>query len=117
MEIEEKLKFIGIYDPEGAERLKRLLDRKDVLKEGNVYKEKFTERQFSIIFMRLLNSTFERARVLEALSVEEIIPLLSERLAMRKDTIFLYCKELMRKNLIEVSGMRGRDPIFRRRAV
>jgi len=115
LEIEEKLKFIGIYDPEGAERLKRLLDRKDVLKEGNVYKEKFTERQFSLIFMRLLNSTFERARVLEALYVEETIPVLSERLAMREDTIFLHCKELMRKNLIEASGVRGRDPIFKRK--
>jgi len=116
MEIDEKLQFIRVYDPEAAERLKKLFDRKDVLKEGNVYKEKFTDRQFSLIFMRLVESAFERTRVLEALSGEETIPALSERLGMREDTIFRHCRELMRRNLVEVTGMLDRDPLFKRRA-
>jgi hypothetical protein len=43
-DVVDKLTFIGTHDPEGAERLKRLLDRKDTLNTGNVYGERFTDR-------------------------------------------------------------------------
>jgi len=115
MDNDEKLKFIKIYDPEGAERLTKLLEKKDILKAGNAYTEKFTERQFSRTFTGLLHNAFERALILQALSEEETIPVLSERLGMRGDTIFRHCRELMRRNLVEITGMRDRNPLFKRR--
>ena len=44
MNVEEQLEYIRKYDPEGAEKLKRLLDRKQALKEGNVYGDDQLER-------------------------------------------------------------------------
>ena len=117
-EVAEKLDFIRTHDPEGAERLKRLLDRKDVLGAGNVYGERFTDRQFTLVFEPLLAAAFERARILEALPEQgEIMPALSARLGMGQKRIFDHLKELVRKNIVEMAGHRDRDAIFRRKRV
>ncbi|MDD5243775.1 MAG: hypothetical protein PHU49_07130 [Syntrophorhabdaceae bacterium] len=117
-EVVEKLDFIGTHDPEGVERLKRLLDRKDTLSAGNVYGERFTDRQFFLVFTPLLDAAFERAKLLEALPEQgETIPVLSERLGMGKERIFNHLKELIRKNLVEMAGHRDRDAIFRRKRI
>ncbi len=114
-DVVDKLTFIGTHDPEGAERLKRLLDRKDTLNTGNVYGERFTDRQFSLVFEPLLAAAFERARILEALPEQgEIIPALSTRLGMGQKKIFDHLKELVRKNIVEMAGHRDRDAIFRK---
>ena len=112
----EKIEFIRTFDPEGAAKLERLLNKKDALKEGNVYKEKFTDRQFFLVFSPLLETSFERARVLEALSrAEDTVYGLSDTLNVGKERIFNHMKELMRKNLVEIAGHEGRDAIFRRK--
>jgi DNA-binding transcriptional ArsR family regulator len=115
IDVTEKIDFIRTHDPEGAERLKRLLDKKDTLGTGNVYRERFTDRQFSLVFTPLLDAAFERAKILEALPEQgEVIPVLSERLGMGQRRIFDHLKELVRKNLVEMAGHRDRDTIFRR---
>jgi hypothetical protein len=114
--IEEKLDFIRTQDPEGAAKLERLLGKKGALKEGNVYNEKFTDRQFSLVFNPLLDASLERAKVLEALSKSEgTIYGLSDKLNVGKEKIFNHIKELMRKNLVEIAGHKDRDAIFRRK--
>ncbi|MCX5798782.1 MAG: ArsR family transcriptional regulator [Proteobacteria bacterium] len=116
MDIAEKLEFIKKHDPEGAEKLNRLLGRKDALKEGNVYREKLTDRQFSLVVVPLLNATLERAKIIEALSEkEDTIQGLSEKLEMSQDMIFTHVKELMRKNLIGIAGHQERNAIFRKK--
>jgi len=118
IDLTEKLDFIGTHDPEGAQRLKRLLDRKDALNAGNVYGERFTDRQFSLVFEPLLAAAFERAKILEALPEQgETIPALSERLGMGQKRIFDHLKELVRKNIVEMAEHKDRDAIFRRKGV
>jgi hypothetical protein len=117
-EMTEKLAFIRTHDPDGAERLKRLLDRKDTLSAGNVYGERFTDRQFSLVFEPLLAAAFERAKILEVLLEQgETIPVLSTKLSMEQKKIFNHLKELIRKNLVEMAGNRDRDAIFRRKKI
>ena len=116
-EISGKIDFIRTYDPEGAARLERLLGKKDALKEGNVYKEKFTDRQFSLVFTPLLDASLERARVLEALSKsEDTVYGLADKLKIGTEQVFTHIKELMRKNLVEIAGHKDRDAIFRRKS-
>ena len=53
----EKIDFIKTFDPDGAARLERLLGKEETLKTtGNVYKEQFTGRQFSLVFDPLIDS-------------------------------------------------------------
>jgi len=116
MELTEKLEFIKTHDPEGGERLMRLLSRKSALQEGNNYGERFTDRQFSLVFAPLLETSFERATILEKLAEkEDTVSGLAENLDVPKERVFTHIKELIRKNLVEIAGHEDRDPIFRRR--
>jgi hypothetical protein len=116
MEITEKLEFIGKHDPEGAERLKRLLGKKETLKEGNVYGERFTDRQFHLVFGPLLESAFERARILEILGKEGMtVGQLSKTLEMSKEIVFRHMKEMVKKNLVEMGDHQDRETVFRRK--
>ena len=114
--MEEKLDFIRIYDPEGADKLKRLLDRKDALKAGNVYGERFTDRQFSLVFDPILALTFDKARVLEAVwNGEGTVKGLAAKLGLKEDMVFRHIKELMKRNFIEIAGHEGRHAVFKRK--
>ncbi len=113
---ERRLDFIRKYDPEGADKLKRLLDRKDALKAGNVYGEKFTDRQFSLVFDPLLAMSLDKARILEALAdKEDTIGGLSGKLGLREDIVFNHVKELIKRNLVEIASHEGRDALFRKK--
>ena len=113
---QEKLAYIRKYDPEGAERLTKLLDRKETLAAGNVYGERFTGRQFSLVFDPVLVIAFDKARILEALgSGEGTIKGLSEKLGLGESAVFGYIKELVRKNFVEIAGHEGRNAVFRRK--
>jgi hypothetical protein len=116
VEIEEKLQFIETIDPEGSERLKRLLDRKGFLLERNVYGEKFTNRQFSLVFDPLLRSAYDKARILEILAKgnSTISPIALE-LSLDKALVFDHLKDLMKKNLVEITTYEERNPVFRKR--
>jgi len=112
----EKLEFIKRYDPEGAARLEKLLQKKDALKEGNVYREKFTDRQFFLIFEPLLEAACERARILEVLSGrEDTVQGLAEELGIDTDRVFACIKELIKRNLVEIIGLEERNAVFKRR--
>ncbi len=113
-EITEKVTFIRTYDPDGAARLERLLGKKDSLKNGNVYRERFTDRQFQIVFKPLLEEAYMRAKILELLTQNTIntIPGLSEKLGIEKDRIFDHLKELVRRNIVEIAGHKERNPVF-----
>jgi hypothetical protein len=115
-ETDEQLDFIRIHDPEGAERLKRLLDRKSALKEGNVYGEKFTDRQFDLVFDPLLAMSFDKARMLQSLeSGEDTIKGLSEKLGLKEDLTFRHLKDLIKRNQVEMAGHEGRHGLFRKK--
>lgn len=116
MELTEKLEFIKTFDPDGAARLERLIGKKEDLLNKNIYGERFTERQFSLVFTPLFESAFERARVLEILSQgNNTIPAISVKLGMEKQRVFNFIKELMRKNLVEIADHEGRDALFRKK--
>ena len=116
MEIEGKLEFIKAHDPEATERLKRLLDRKSLLLDRNVYGERFTERQFSLVFEPLLSAAYERARILESLETKErTVQQLSEELSLDDYTVFNYMKDLLKKNQVEIVRFEERHPVFRKK--
>ena len=116
MNANDKIEFIRRCDPEGAARLDRLFAKKDSLKEGNVYRERFTDRQFSLVFMPLVDAAFERAVILDILSNgDDTIPGISEKTNIGKDRVFEDIKELIKRNLVEMAGHKGRDAIFRKK--
>ena len=117
MDVTEKINFIKTFDPDGAARLERLLGKEETLKTtGNIYKERFTGRQFSLVFNPLIDSVFERARVLEVLSKSnDTIPGIATKLGVEKDKVFTQIKDLMRKNLVEIASHEGRDALFRKK--
>ena len=116
METEEKLQYIKSVDPEGSERLRRLLDRKSFLMDRNVYGERFTDRQFNLVFDPLLRSAYEKARILELLTEKDsTVTALSGRLSFDKTRVFDHLKDLLKKNMVEVAGYEERHPVFRKK--
>jgi DNA-binding MarR family transcriptional regulator len=115
MDIEEKLDYIKTHYPEGAEKLSRLLSKKDALKAGNVYGEKLTDRQFALVFSPLLEAAFERARILEVLAGDDsTMGNLSESTGMKPQQVFNHMKDLLKRNTVEISSHEGRDAVFRK---
>ncbi len=114
METEEKLDYIKTVDPEGSERLRRLLDRKSSLMDRNVYGERFTERQFSLVFEPLLRSAFEKAQILEQLvKGDATVAVLAAALSMDKARVFDHLKDLLKNNMVEIIAFEERHPVFR----
>jgi DNA-binding MarR family transcriptional regulator len=116
MEREEKLQFVKSIDPEGGDRLLRLLERKSFLLDRNVYGERFTERQFDLVFDPLLTSAYEKAQILELLAEKEgTVERLAGSLSMDKARVFGHLKDLVKKNLVEIAGFEERHPVFRKK--
>lgn len=116
MGTEEKLQFIKSIDPEGGDRLSRLLERKSLLLDKNVYGERFTDRQFNLVFDPLLTSAYEKAQILEVLGEKEgTVERLACRLDLDKARVFGHLKDLMKKNMVEIAGFEERHPVFRKR--
>jgi len=116
MSTEEKLQYIKSVDPEGGDRLFRLLERKSLLLDRNVYGERFTERQFNLVFDPLLTSAYEKAQILEVLGEKEgTVEGLAGRLGMDKARIFGHLKDLLKKNMVEIAGFEERHPVFRKK--
>ena len=116
MEAQETLEFIKAQDPEGGERLKRLLDKKSALADGNVYGECFTERQFGLVFDPLLRSAYEKAQILELLSQkDEKVASLAAQLSMDKARVFAHLLDLVKRNMAEIAGFDERHPVFKKR--
>jgi cyanate lyase len=116
MEAQETLDFIKAQDPEGGERLKRLLDKKSSLADGNVYGECFTERQFGLVFDPLLRSAYEKAQILELLSrKDEKVASLAAQLSMDKARVFAHLLDLVKRNIVEIAGFDERHPVFKKR--
>jgi DNA-binding MarR family transcriptional regulator len=116
MEVEEKLQYIKSVDPEGSERLRRLLDRRSFLLDRNVYGERFTERQFNLVFDPLLTSAYEKARILEQLGMHDsTVAALSDALSLDKARVFDHLKDLLKKNMVGIEAFQERHPVFRKR--
>ncbi len=115
-DVTEKLNLIRTQDPDGAARLENLMGKREALLGGNVYGERFTERQFSLVFTPLLEAAYERACILEVLSrVGDTVPGLSEKIGFSKEVVFGHLKELMRKNLVEIGEHSGQNALFRKK--
>ncbi len=116
MERQEALDYIKDQDPESSERLKRLIERKSLLLDKNIYGERFTERQFDLVFDPLLRSAYEKARILELLSGgDRTVASLAQDLSMSKERVFNHLKDLVKKNMVEIAGFEDRHPVFKKR--
>ncbi|MGD0230701.1 MAG: ArsR family transcriptional regulator [Syntrophorhabdales bacterium] len=116
MNTQEALDYIKAQDPDGGERLKRLLDRRSLLLDRNVYGERFTERQFGLVFDPLVRAAYERAQILELLTQkEETVPSLATQLSLERARVFDHMKDLLKKNLVEIAGFDERHPVFKKR--
>jgi len=116
MERQEALDYIKAQDPEGSERLKRLLERKSLLTDRNIYGERFTERQFDLVFDPLLRSAYEKAQILEQLDSKDCtVASLAGDLSMDKARVFGHLKDLIKKNMVEIVGFDERHPVFKKR--
>jgi len=116
METQEALDFIKAQDPDGNERLKRLLDRKSLLLDRNIYGERFTERQFELVFRPLLQSAYEKAQILELLGQkDQTVASLAAQLSVDKARVFDHLKDLLKKSMVEIAGFDERHPVFRKR--
>ena len=112
----ETIAYVKSLDPEGAQKLERLLEKKGSLMEGNVYQEKFTQRQFSLVFDPLLKKALERARMLESIGRGKMsVPALSRELGIPADIVFDHMKELLRRDLVEITGYEERHALYRRK--
>lgn len=110
------LAYVRSHDPDGAERLEKLLKRKDVLMTGNSYGERLTERQFSLVFDPLLARAVERSQILESLGAGEAsVPDLAGKLGMAARVVFDHLKELARRDIVEIAGYEDRDALYRRK--
>lgn len=117
MTTEEKLAFIEDLHPDGAAKLRRLLDRKGFLMERNAYGEHFTERQFDLVFQPLLNAALIKAQILAALAEEgKTVNRLAQELTLTDEAVFDHLKELLRTNMVEISGSADRHPLFKKRS-
>jgi DNA-binding MarR family transcriptional regulator len=116
MERQEALDYIKDQDPESGERLKRLIERKSLLLDKNIYGERFTERQFDLVFDPLLRFAYEKAQILELLSGgDRTVASLAQDLSMDKERVFNHLKDLVKKNMVEIAGFEYRHPVFRKR--
>lgn len=114
---DEMLSFIRAHDPEGAEKLSKLGEKEAILAKGNVYGERFTSRQFALVFDPLLTRAFERSQILEHLVKEKAsVPGLAQALKLPSNIVFDHVKELLRRDLIEIAGYEERDAIYRRKS-
>ncbi len=112
----EMIAYVKSVDPEGAQKLERLLEKKESLMKGNVYQEKFTQRQFSLVFDPLLKKALERARMLEGIGPgKKSVPELSRELGLPADIVFDHMKELLRRDLVEITGYEDRHALYRRK--
>jgi hypothetical protein len=112
----EKLAFIEEHHQDALVRLKRLFDRKGFLMDENAYGERFTERQFDLVFQPLLDAAWIRAQILASLSKEDkTVIRLARELSLTNEAVFDHLKELLRKNMVEIKGSEDRHPIFRKR--
>jgi len=58
------LDYVREQDPDEVLKLERPLQKQEVLLTRNVYGERFTARQFSLVFDPLLERAVKRARIL-----------------------------------------------------
>lgn len=113
---DEMLAYVRIQDPQGAEKLEKLLKRKETLMSGNVYGERLTGRQFSLVFDPLLARAVDRSRILENLAPgARTVPELASELGIAADVVFDHVKELLRRDLVEIAGYEDRDALYRRK--
>ncbi len=110
------IEFVRTFDPEGAEKLERLLKKQDILMKGNVYGERFTALQFSLVFDPLLRRAVERSHILENLGRgPATVPELARALDLKPNTVFDHIKELVRRDRVEIAGYDDRDARYRRK--
>ena len=110
------IEFVRTQDPDGADKLERLLKKQEVLMTGNVYGERFTPRQFSLVFDPLLKRAVERAHILENLGRGPAsVPQLARDLGLKSNSVFDHIKELTRRDSVDIAGYNDRDALYRRK--
>jgi DNA-binding transcriptional ArsR family regulator len=110
------LSFIKGVDSKRAETLKKLIEKEEEFEEkGNLYQEKFTPRQFELAIDPIIQTEYERARILEltsgkALSVHE----LSSILNLEKGKVLRHLIALKRRNMVAIEEVEGVTPRYKR---
>ena len=111
---EEMLVFIEKQAPEMAEKLKKIVDKEEFLKDKNVYGELYSNRQIGICFDRIFQAEYLRCRILEtvkdsALSAKQI----AEIIGKKPGEILREVVELRRKNLVAIEKIDDQTPLYR----
>ncbi len=112
-EILEELRGL---DKKWAERLEKLLERKEKMtSEGNFYGEVYTERQWDLALTPIFNKERIRVEIMKYVkekgeaSVKEI----SEELGIPGKVVLFNIVELVKRKTLELSRIKDTTPLYR----
>ena len=114
--VENKIAFIEKWDPFSAKKIRALLEKKPALvNEGNVYGEKYTNRQFQLSLDQILRREMTRSQLCEYLSEQEKpVRMIAKDLDIPPDAILRHIVELRRRGLVVVDHIEdGKTPYYR----
>ena len=111
---DELLEYIEQRLPDMGQRLRRLNDKRPLLREKNVYGELYSDRQMDVCVDAILQTQYLRCRILEhtsgdARSVKEI----ADALGVKPKDILKEVVELRRGNLLTLESVKDRTPLYR----
>ena len=115
-ERDEILKELEAFDRSWAEKLKRLLEKKAVLtREGNHYREVYTERQWDLALTPIFNKERIRVEIMKFLkergrpsSVKEI----SEATGIPGKVVLFNLVELRKRKVVDMVKIDGTTPLY-----
>lgn len=108
------LSFIESVNPSAASRLNKLMEKKeDLIDNGNVYQESYSERRFWLAVDPIIRIEYDRSRILqiikdEALSVKEI----AKETGLPNKEVLLHITALRQRNLAMLDRIEGKSPKY-----
>ena len=111
---EEMLDSIERQSPVQAEKLRMMLAKESFLKDKNVYRELYSDRQIDICYEAIFRAEYIRSRILEATRQEALsVKQIAEVLGKTPREILWEVVELRRKNLLAIDIIKERTPLYR----
>jgi len=111
---EEMLDSIERQSPVQAEKLRMMLAKESFLKDKNVYRELYSDRQIGICYEAIFRAEYIRSRILEATRQEALsVKQIAEVLGKTPREILWEVVELRRKNLLAIDIIKERTPLYR----
>jgi len=109
-----QLAEIRTADPELADKLAMLVEKRDALcTKGNVYGERYSERQIELSMGHVMETEVLRARILNSLKgAPKSVPDLAQRLGLESSVVLTHLVELRRRNRIVQHHIEERTPYY-----